>query len=94
MVDWRKRLDDTVLHGNLLCGVCAIPCSCLKITNTSVAAPNLAIVRALNATECCSACAKYPRCVVAVYHYDNTYCELKNVTTPTFATPNADMVYP
>ena len=32
--EWRKRLDETVLSGNELCDVCAIPCSCLKTPST------------------------------------------------------------
>ena len=90
--EYRYRLNDLLLRGNQVCGVCNIECQCNKTENTAIESPNLAIVRASNSSECCSACSKHPLCVAAVYHHGYNRCELKNVTSPTFAMPNADVL--
>ena len=91
---YRARLDNLVLKGNHLCGVCSIQCQCSKTENATIESPDLAVVRAPSSDECCSTCVRFPRCVAAVYHRDNNYCELKNMTSPTVAMPNAIVLVP
>ena len=91
---YRKRLNELLLDGNQLCIDCFVQCQCAKTENTTIESPNLAILRVSNSSECCSACVKHPMCVAAVYHYDDNRCELKNVTSPTFRMPNADVLLP
>ena len=88
----RKSLNELLLNGNHLCGVCSIPCQCVLIANSTITSPNLTMLRVASSAECCSACAHYPTCVASVYHRDSTYCELKGVASPTSALPNADVL--
>ena len=92
--EYRDKLNDLVLKGNQLCGVCKIECQCDKTENTAIESPNLAIVRVSDSSECCSACEKHPLCVAAVYQRYNSRCELKNVTSPMIAMPYVDVLVP
>ena len=87
---WRPKLDDLMLEGNRLCGVCSIECPCAMKASTAIESPNVAVVLASNSTECCSACSKNPECAAALYYHDTKYCALKNVSSPTVPASNVD----
>ena len=89
---YRKKLNDLVLNGNGVWNDWFKQCA--RMRNTAIESPNLAIVRVENSSQCCSACVKFPRCVAAVYHDGYYDCELKNVTSPTFAMQRAEVLLP